>query len=403
MSADKGKVSRRAILKAGGVLSVLVAGGGVYRAVDSGVFSSGTGPAFEPWEDWRASRTSGALKLVHAAILSANAHNTQPWLFRLTEQRIELFADPARHLGSFDPFRREMYLSLGCALANLQLAAAAEGYHTTISHKQGRLSSRPDWQGPEPVAAIALLQNAPAPTLLERTLYEAIPNRHTDRAVYDSAKMTDELLRKFEPVANTFEHVRLFWTTEPEKRRRYATECVAATERIIADHVMVNDSQRWFCETWDDLQTRRSGPHIDVSGAPPIMRVLGKMLPPLDAETAHGYWLDATRRTAEATGAFGTIAVRDKYDRAQSLEAGMVWQRLHLLATSLGISMQPFNMMVECDDRERELGRSLATEKKLADLINTSDWQPTFQFRAGHPTAEALPSARRALEDVLLS
>ena len=403
MSAGEGKVSRKTILKAGGLLSVLVAGGGVYRAVDTGVFSAGTGPAFEPWEDWREDRTGGPLRLVHAAILSANAHNTQPWLFRLTEQRIELFADPVRNLGSFDPFRREMYLSLGCALANLELAAAAEGYRTSINRTEGRLSSNPDWQGPEPVATVWLSQDRPAPTLLERTLYEAIPNRHTDRAAYAPTKMTDELLRKFEPVTEDFDNVRLFWTAEPEKRRRYAAECVSATEHIIADHVMVNDSQRWFCETWDDLQTRRSGPHIDVSGAPPIIRALGKMLPPLDAETSHGYWLDATKRTAEATAAFGTIAVRDKYDRGQSLEAGMLWQRLHLLATSLGISMQPFNMMVECDDRERELNRALATEKKLADLINTSDWQATFQFRAGHPTGAALPSARRALDDVLLT
>jgi|GEM_PF-2545068 len=50
----KQKMSRRKMLAlAGGGTLVMVAGGGVWRAADQGVFSTGEGPAYQPWIGWR--------------------------------------------------------------------------------------------------------------------------------------------------------------------------------------------------------------------------------------------------------------------------------------------------------------------------------------------------------------
>ncbi|HEX9083622.1 MAG TPA: twin-arginine translocation signal domain-containing protein, partial [Gemmatimonadaceae bacterium] len=73
-------MQRRSFLKGAGAVTVLVAGGGVWRAYDQGVFSVGKGPAYEPWQDWRTNSPDGPLVLVRAAILAASPHNTQPWL-----------------------------------------------------------------------------------------------------------------------------------------------------------------------------------------------------------------------------------------------------------------------------------------------------------------------------------
>src|SRR6185295_17648561 len=117
--------TRRTILRLGA--GALVAGGAAaaWRAWDQGVFSTGQGPAYEPWNTWNGAAPRSELRLVHAAILSANPHNTQPWRFRVRAESIELFADPARNIGAIDPFRREMHMGLGCALENLLQAAAA--------------------------------------------------------------------------------------------------------------------------------------------------------------------------------------------------------------------------------------------------------------------------------------
>jgi len=96
-------MQRRSFLKGAGVITVVVMGGGVWRAYDQGVFSVGEGPAYEPWKDWRKDSNDGALALVRAAILAASPHNTQPWLFKVTSSSIELYIDTNRNTGPLIP------------------------------------------------------------------------------------------------------------------------------------------------------------------------------------------------------------------------------------------------------------------------------------------------------------
>ena len=77
------------------------------------------------------------LSSVQSAILAASAHNTQPWLFCTQADRIEISSDEARNLGAMDPFRREMHISIGCALQNLLLEARAQGQHPQLAIAPG--------------------------------------------------------------------------------------------------------------------------------------------------------------------------------------------------------------------------------------------------------------------------
>src|SRR5512138_1064112 len=126
------RLSRMEFLKLGGATLIALAGGMVWRAVDQGVFSVGQGPAYEPWTNWRDAATPTE-RIVAAGILASNPHNSQPWIFRITETTIDLFADRTRQIGTIDPFLREMYIGLGCALENMLLAARVEGFTATLA------------------------------------------------------------------------------------------------------------------------------------------------------------------------------------------------------------------------------------------------------------------------------
>lgn len=124
-------ISRKKFLKLlGSGIAIVVVGGTVLRAFSNGVFSSGQGPAYQPWKGWKTESEGGAgpLSLVASAILAANPHNTQPWLFVVNPNRIDLIAAINRNIGAIDLYLREMYEGLGCALENLVLAAEAKGY-----------------------------------------------------------------------------------------------------------------------------------------------------------------------------------------------------------------------------------------------------------------------------------
>ncbi|HBW34687.1 twin-arginine translocation signal domain-containing protein [Desulfosporosinus sp. BICA1-9] len=118
---NKVLINRRNFLKGSAIISSLAVAGGFWRAAENGVFSTGKGPAYTAWE----TSFNGLEGLVNAAILAANAHNAQPWLFKLGNSTIDLKADTGRNLGPVDPYLREMYISLGCALENLIVAAKA--------------------------------------------------------------------------------------------------------------------------------------------------------------------------------------------------------------------------------------------------------------------------------------
>jgi len=189
-------MQRRSFLKGAGVVSVVVVGGGVWRAFDQGVFSVGEGPAYEPWRDWRNATNEGPLALVRAAILAASPHNTQPWLFKVTNSSIELHIDTQRNVGALDAYLREEHIGMGCALENLLLAAPANGYAAMVTLLPGKLGPIPAEPKPQLLARVDL---APG-NREESELYNAIPRRHTNRSAYDPHKplprdFIDELSR----------------------------------------------------------------------------------------------------------------------------------------------------------------------------------------------------------------
>lgn len=386
-------LTRRNFLKLGGVVTLVVASGGAWRAMDQGVFSTGQGVAYEPWETWDANHNEGTLALVRAAILAANPHNTQPWLFRVTESRIDLFADTQRNIGTIDPFLREMYTGLGCALENLWLAAQANGYAAT-------LALLPDAANPAHVARVDLGRGEKRAT----DLYRAIPHRHTNRGAYDPArKIPAATLAALQALGQDLPDVNLFWFTTDAQRQQIGEKIIQAAEALVADQQQAFDSNQWFRTSWHQVQELRDGVTLDAQGLPDSIRVMAKMLPPLSQEQNDVSWLQSTREVHVATAAaFGILAVRNNHDNAQRMQGGRLWQRMHLWATNQGIAMQPLNQMPERADREASLGSEPRFGNALQELIGNSAWQALMPFRLGYPQVPALPSPRRDASQVLL-
>jgi hypothetical protein len=234
-------------------------------------------------------------------------------------------------------------------------------------------------------------------------LAAAIPHRHTNRSPYQGGRgMPIDTLRRFSALADDAA-VRLIWITEPAARRDFAAATVAATESIVADSVMIADSDRWFRATDAEIERHRDGPTLYCAGLSPLV-LFGARIVPVSAQSAHRHWIDQTRDAQLGTlPVIGLIAVRDLYDRDCALRAGRLWQRLHLQGTLLGLGMQPLNQLPECVDRERQVGRPPTFSKALIDFSGDADWRPTFAFRMGWPTRPGPASPRRSLASVMMS
>lgn len=64
------------------------------------------------------------LFLLQYAILAPSTHNSQPWLFQVTEHSCKIYADLSKYLPQGDREKRDMFISIGCALENLLTAAS---------------------------------------------------------------------------------------------------------------------------------------------------------------------------------------------------------------------------------------------------------------------------------------
>lgn len=390
---------RRSFLKGAGVVTVAVVGGGVWRAYDQGVFSVGEGPAYEPWKDWRARANEGPLALVRAAILAASPHNTQPWLFKVSNSSIELHIDTQRNVGALDPYLREEHIGMGCALENLILAAPANGYAASATLLPGKLAPIPADPKPQLLARVDLASGKRE----ESELYNAIPRRHTNRGPYDPHKLVPpDFLDELSRLQGDDVDVKLFLFTAEADRKKIVEVSSAANTEIYSDPDVERGSERWIRMRWSSVQKYRDGLTIDAFGIPPIGTAIAKMMTPgmLRWTAAHsetnGYAALMLRAPL-----IGFIAVRDRYDREQCMRAGRLWQRAHLFATARGLAARPCNEAVEMVDHERALGKPASRAALLDEITRDPTWQPTFVFYMGYPTLRANASPRRPVEAVL--
>ena len=384
-------LSRRQAL--GGGMAAL-AGAALIRALDQGVITLDGDPGLKAWDDWNRGRHSGPLALVAAGLLAASPHNSQPWRFSISRLGVDVFEVPERQLGAIDPFGRERMAGLGGAIHNMSLASTFIGRFATV-----RLLPDPDSR--RHVARIELDAEGgarPAP----HPLLRMIGRRHTHRGLWTGAPVieaTRAALLAFPRPADI--GITLIDAASPAGRR-FAALTNEATAAITEDSEMMAASHRWFRHNRDEINRRKDGLTMATSGTPAWLAALASMGPRPSIETEARYWLEATRDThLPSASLYGLLHAPDPLARRQGLLVGAAWQRLHLVATQLGLVAQPLNQLPEMIDRDYQLGRPPRFATDAAALLPPGSPRPALAFRLGHADALARPSLRRPVSQVM--
>lgn len=185
-------------------------------------------------------------EVVKLACLAPSIQNSQPWLWRVRDNVIELYADRRHELAVADPSARGLVISCGAALHHAQVAARALGWRTQVS----RL---PDPNSPDLMARLTL---GPArPTQAATAGLQAILDRCTDRRRFTTWPIPAERLTALVSAA--------------EARGASAVAVTDAADRVQVEVTMNRaiDAQTRAVEPWpDENLTQQDG--ILVLGGP---------------------------------------------------------------------------------------------------------------------------------------
>ncbi|MDR2988181.1 MAG: hypothetical protein LBV34_25435, partial [Nocardiopsaceae bacterium] len=177
-------------------------------------------------------------RIIESAGAAPSIHNTQPWQFTVvSDDLLEIRADPDRALWVGDPHGRALYLSCGAALFNVRTAIRMTGFNPLV------------WPLPRPElppTVIAAIQSGPGrpATFSERELYQAIWQRHTDRGPFTAEPISESQRAALEQAAST-EHAALRILSAPDAATVLQLSALAS-DALAGDPDHQIELQRWI-------------------------------------------------------------------------------------------------------------------------------------------------------------
>lgn len=319
--------------------------------------------------------------LIRYAVMAPSGHNTQPWVFVIGDGRITIRPDFSRRLPVVDPDDHALFISLGCALENLVLAAEHESLEASVAYC------------PDDTAQSAI-QVALAPAGLDvqgesnsttARLFAAIPERQSTRRTFDGRPLPWTVCEELQAVAaDPLVTTRLI--TEHSGMETVAEHVEAAARAQFEDPAFVAELMHWIRFSRKEAAVRRDGLSAHAMGQPSVPRWLGESLMRL----ATGPRREAARAAGQVRSSSAVMVFTATEETPEAwMRTGRCFERAALWATAEGIKHAHVNMPCEVPAVRDRFQRALGLPGR-----------PLLLIRLGY--AKPMPSSwRRPVGDVI--
>ncbi|MDD4652590.1 MAG: nitroreductase family protein [Methanothrix sp.] len=304
--------------------------------------------------------------LLNYAILAPSSHNSQPWKFNVTNDSILVFADESRWLQVADADKRELHISLGCALENLIMAADHFGYNSTVTY----------FPGEKDLAAIVRLVPASSSSADPR-LFPAILSRQTNRNLYEPRAISDSDLESMKSISSDADNS-IFVTSDLATKKSFQDLTTRANVIQYSDADFKSELGHWIGQGV-------MGPR----GVQAIMAQLAVVFLDVGPEQT-----EKDAQLINSTPYLGFISTANN-DSLSSVKAGRTLERFWLCATALGISLQPMSQALETAQIRENLSGLLPAQSSMKEVQQV--------FRLGYAKPAPEHSTRRPLADVMIT
>jgi hypothetical protein len=321
--------------------------------------------------------TSGNLSdqlkfLLKYAVLAPSGPNTQPWKFSINDDQVSLIADFTRSLPSVDPTDRTLYISHGCLLTNLLVAAEHFGFGYN-------LKCLPEGLSGDRTAAVQFSKESGKQKFPD--LFREITKRHTNRMKYEDRAIEDEILLRLKDCVNK-DGFKLDIITGKEGRTEMADILARAHKIQLGNKAFRKELASWVRPNTSDAMDGLPGYSFGYS----------------DFESFFGSFIFGTFDMSKSRARIETSYMEEspavavlstqKEDKLTWIKAGVLFETLFLTATKLGVRFDLFSQPIAIPQ----------LRDKMAKILETN--YPQILIRMGY-AEPSKHTPRRPVEDVL--
>jgi len=293
-----------------------------------------------------------AKKWISFGIRAPSGHNSQPWNFEVGENIIHILPNLSRHLEIVDSTDRELFVSLGCALENLQIAALQDGYTSDYDYKDEKI-----------VITFKKLDSAIENKSENDTLFNAINKRHTHRGKFTGEKISEEKLQSIKKCAEAKSNDNVdvkIYDLGSEEAKIVCQKISEGNDIQMSDPAFRNELIEWMRFNNGHIEETHNGLCYNVLGFPPtpvaIGRIVIKMFLKPNAQNKTDNEINAS------SSQFCVFTVKEN-NIPNYIALGKYIERILLTVSSLGLAYSFSNQPCEV----AKLNEEIRNELKLTD------------------------------------
>ena len=313
--------------------------------------------------------------IIHYATLAPSGHNTQPWTYSVNNNIVRIYPDFSKRLPIVDPDDHALYISLGCALENLVIAANYNGYSTSVEYFST--------DEKEECIKIELCRET---VRFDFDLFTSISKRQSTRCPYNGQAIPEKDLESLSKISkqDDVSFVVFDKDDEIEPIIEFVRE---ATMIQFGNKLFVNELIDWIRFSKKKTLKYRDGLNPLSMGFPFVPNLLGKII----IKTFNSPLSEAKKCEQLIRGSSALVMfIAHKDEKHNWVNVGRSLQRVILKATSLGIKNAHINMPCE----------EFSVRNKLKKFLGLEEAQPILLLRIGY--AKAMPgSFRKPIGEVL--
>lgn len=320
-------------------------------------------------------QNSDYIKMVEAAIKAPSGHNSQPWLFQLSGNIINILPNIKESLPVVDGSHRELFISLGAATENLCIESLALGYV-------------PNVEIDETEQKIIIHLDKVESRFID-SLRESMASRQTNRKVYNGKIISDNIIAQLNDLSLA-ENINRFIISKKDSLFNILKSYIEEGNQIqMADMNFKKELLKYIRFNDTEIERDPTGLTYKTIGAPALPSFISKFIMKM--------YLNPTKQNKEdlkkiESSSHLVLFTTKNNNLSEWVNLGRSLQRFILTTTQLGVANAYINQPCEVEKLSYFLQKNIALIKGM---------YPTLLLRIGY-AEPGLFSPRKQVDNVII-